>query len=64
MFHSEGLTTHGKFFAFIGRDGQLILKLPEQEAAALIADGHAAAGATHHARMDRHRHRLTGDVIL
>lgn len=28
MFASEGLAVHGKIFAFVGRDGRLVLKLP------------------------------------
>lgn len=43
MFGSEGLLVNGKFFAFVGRDGQLVLKLPAQAAAALVAGGEATA---------------------
>lgn len=42
MFGSHGLAVRGKFFAFIGRDGQLILKLPAAQAATLLAEGRAA----------------------
>ncbi|MBA2716805.1 MAG: MmcQ/YjbR family DNA-binding protein [Propionibacteriales bacterium] len=38
MFGSDGLAVRGKFFAFVGRDGQLILKLPADQAAALCTD--------------------------
>ena len=36
MFGSNGLRIDTKFFAFIGRDGQLVIKLPAAQAAALI----------------------------
>jgi hypothetical protein len=39
MFGSEGLKVNGKFFAFIGREGRLILKLPARQAADLVAAG-------------------------
>ena len=32
MFASEGLAVHGKIFAFVGRDGRLVLKLPRARA--------------------------------
>ena len=32
MFASEGLAVRGKIFAFVGRDGRLILKLPRARA--------------------------------
>ena len=41
MFGSEGLMVNAKFFAFVGRDGQLIIKVPAARAAALLADGEA-----------------------
>lgn len=41
MFGSDGLKVNGKFFAFVGREGRLILKLPPQQAADLVAAGHA-----------------------
>lgn len=43
MFGSEGLLLNGKFFAFVGRDGQLIVKLSAVQAAALVAGGEATA---------------------
>jgi hypothetical protein len=41
MFGSDGLKVNGKFFAFIGREGRLILKLPASQAADLVAAGKA-----------------------
>jgi len=41
MFGSVGLKVNGKFFAFVGREGRLILKLPPQQAADLVAAVHA-----------------------
>jgi len=41
MFGSEGLVVKGKFFAFVGREGQLIVKLPGPQASALVACGEA-----------------------
>jgi hypothetical protein len=41
MFGSDGLKVNGKFFAFIGREGRLILKLPARQAADLVAAGKA-----------------------
>jgi hypothetical protein len=41
MFGSEGLKVNGKFFAFVGREGRLILKLPARQAADLVAAGKA-----------------------
>lgn len=39
MFASEGLAVHGKIFAFVGRDGRLILKLPLTRAEELKGKG-------------------------
>ena len=39
MFASEGLAVHGKIFAFVGRDGRLILKLPLARAEELKGEG-------------------------
>lgn len=39
MFGSEGLRLDTKFFAFIGREGQLIIKLPSAQAKALVSAG-------------------------
>lgn len=41
MFGSEGLRSHGKFFAFVDGDGGLIVKLPAEMASGLVADGEA-----------------------
>lgn len=41
MFGSLGLRVNGKFFAFVGAEGQLVTKLPEAQAAALVAKGQA-----------------------
>jgi TfoX/Sxy family transcriptional regulator of competence genes len=43
MFGSQGLLRNGKFFAFVGRTGDLVLKLPESRAAALVGSGEATA---------------------
>ena len=43
MFGSQGLMRNGKFFAFVGRAGDMVLKLPESRAAALVAAGEASA---------------------
>lgn len=37
MFGSNGLRVDARFFAFIGGDGQLIVKLPAAQAAALVS---------------------------
>ena len=37
MFGSNGLRIDTKFFAFIGSDGELIIKVPEAQAAALVS---------------------------
>lgn len=39
MFASQGLAVREKFFAFVGREGRLILKLPAEDATALVVDG-------------------------
>ncbi len=39
MFGSDGLRVGVKFFAFVGRDGQLIVKLPVAQADGLVAAG-------------------------
>ncbi|MGH2466933.1 MAG: hypothetical protein ACRDGL_04290, partial [Candidatus Limnocylindrales bacterium] len=41
MFGSLGLRAGGRFFAFVGADGQLVVKLPAGEAAELVASGRA-----------------------
>jgi hypothetical protein len=43
MFGSEGLMANGKFFAFVGRAGDLVLKLSEAQATALVEAGEATA---------------------
>lgn len=43
MFGSLGLTASGHFFAFVGREGQLVVKLPAAHAANLVAAGEATA---------------------
>lgn len=42
MFGSDGLRVNAKFFAFVGRDGQLIIKLPAAHAENLLAAGQAS----------------------
>ena len=39
MFGSNGLKQSGRFFAFVGGDGELITKVPAERAAAVVADG-------------------------
>jgi hypothetical protein len=39
MFASEGLAVHGRIFAFVGREGRLILKLPRARAEELNGAG-------------------------
>jgi hypothetical protein len=39
MFNSDGLKTNGKFFAFPGSNGDLIVKLPAERVAELVAGG-------------------------
>jgi TfoX/Sxy family transcriptional regulator of competence genes len=43
MFGSEGLMANGKFFAFVGRSGDLVLKLSETQTTALVEAGEATA---------------------
>jgi TfoX/Sxy family transcriptional regulator of competence genes len=43
MFGSQGLLRNGKFFAFVGRAGDLVLKLPEHQATDLVTAGEASA---------------------
>lgn len=43
MFGSQGLMRKGKFFAFVGRSGDLVVKLPESQAGELVAAGEASA---------------------
>jgi hypothetical protein len=42
MFASEGLRIRGKIFAFLGFDGELILKVPADRIEILIAEGDVA----------------------
>ena len=42
MFGSWGLCRGEKFFAFVGRAGDLVVKLPEEQAAGLVARGEAS----------------------
>ena len=41
MFGGIGLRLGGKFFAFVGGNGQLVVKLPAEQATALVAAGGA-----------------------
>lgn len=41
MFASDGLAVRGKFFAFVGRGGKLVVKLPHEEVRRRVADGTA-----------------------
>ncbi len=41
MFGSEGLRYEGSFFAFVGGDGELIVKLPKEQADRLVGSGEA-----------------------
>ena len=52
MFGSNGLRCRDSFFAFVGRDGDLIVKLPAGDASALVAEGQATA-----VRVGRHAAR-------
>lgn len=45
MFGRDGLSAHGKFFAFLDRGG-LVVKLPPATTAALLAAGEAAAATS------------------
>lgn len=42
MFGSIGLRAGDRFFAFVGRDGRLVVKLPPAQAATLVSAGEAA----------------------
>lgn len=42
MFRSPGLRVGGKVFAFLGFDGELIVKLPRERSLQLIDEGAAA----------------------
>jgi len=42
MFGSSGLRAGDRFFAFVGREGRLVVKLPAAQAAALVSTGEAA----------------------
>ncbi|MEV5892421.1 hypothetical protein [Nonomuraea fuscirosea] len=42
MFRNPGLRTGGKIFAFLGHDGELIVKLPQDQARRLLDAGTAA----------------------
>ena len=42
MFNGEGVKVHDRFFAFVGRDGELIAKLPEARVRELVANGEGA----------------------
>ncbi|MEH0109755.1 hypothetical protein V6N00_08545 [Tersicoccus sp. MR15.9] len=39
MFHAPDLRVHGKVFAFVGRDGRLIVKLPPARVRQILAAG-------------------------
>lgn len=41
MFRSPGLRVGGKIFAFLGTDGELIIKLPRERAVELVEEGTA-----------------------
>ncbi len=43
MFGSNGLRCHDRLFAFVGGDGEMIVKLPAAQAAGLVADAQAVA---------------------
>jgi len=38
MFNGDGVTVRGKMFAFIGRNGDLVAKLPESRVRELVAE--------------------------
>lgn len=42
MFGSQALRVVGKVFAFIGREGALVVKVPAERATGLVEDGTAA----------------------
>lgn len=42
MFRSPGLRVGGKIFAFLGADGELIIKVPRERAVQLVDEGTAA----------------------
>ena len=42
MFNGRGLRTDGRFFAFVSRTGDLVVKLAEQDARELVSAGDAA----------------------
>jgi len=42
MFGSNGLRVGDRFFAFVGSDGELIVKLPAERAGALVDAGEAS----------------------
>ena len=42
MFESLGLRGDGTLFAFVGAEGHLVLRLPPEQAASLVANGEAA----------------------
>ena len=39
MFGSSGLRTNGKIFAFVGTAGELVVKVPSDQASELVAEG-------------------------
>ena len=41
MFGSSGLRTYGKIFAFVGTAGELVVKVPSDQASELVAEGAA-----------------------
>ena len=41
MLHSPGLRVDGRFFAFVGSDDRLVVKVPRDRAVELVADGTA-----------------------
>lgn len=41
MLHSPGLRVDGKFFAFVGTDDRLVVKVPRDRAVQLVDDGTA-----------------------
>jgi hypothetical protein len=59
MFGSEGLMANGKFFAFVGRSGDLVLKLSETQTTALVEAGEATAVRAGRRRRRRSRPQRT-----